>query len=146
MEGHISECSHRIMSLIGPWVDLDTRQKLEGELLGILLQAVRLSHTLRCQRASWSVRHVVDPTTQGPGLTTSDSPPIFFDEAVMDDKHGDDDSDGDTDTPMTRYRKIVQIVVSPALFKRGNTDGERFEDESCVEPAEVKCYVQPAIR
>ena len=142
MEGHVSDCGHRIMSLIGPWVDQKTRQKLEEELLGILFQAVRLSQTLRCQRASWSVRHVVDPSTQDPGLTTSASPPLFFDEAVMDDKHGDDDSDIDADDPMDRSRKIVEVVVSPALFKRGNTDGERFEIESCVEPAEVKCYSQ----
>ncbi|MCJ1428893.1 hypothetical protein MMC29_006804 [Sticta canariensis] len=141
MEDHVSHCSHRIMSLIGPWVDLDTRQKLEEDLSGILLQAVRLSQTLRCQRASWSVRHIVDPTTQDPRLTTSDRRAVFFDEAVMDDKHGDDDSDTDTDAPMARYRKIVEIVVSPALFKRGNSDGERFEDESCAEPAEVKCYI-----
>ena len=64
----------------------------------------------------------------------------------MDDKHGDDDSDGDPDAPMARYRKIVEIVVSPAMFKRGNTDGERFEDESCVEPAEVKCYSQLSVK
>lgn len=135
MEGHVSDCSHRIMSLIGPLVDLDTRKRLEQELLGILLQAVRLSQTLRCQRASWSVRHVVDPKTQDPGS-------ISFDETFMDDKHGDDDSD--TDARMHWYRKMVEIVVSPGLFKRGNTDGEGFEEESCVEPAEVKCYSQLA--
>lgn len=141
MEGYVSDCSHQIMDLIGPWVGLDKRQKLEEELLGILLQAVKLSQTLRCQRASWSVRHVIGANSQDPGLTAPDMP-TFFDEVVMNDKHGDDDSEDDSCTP--RGRKIVEIVVSPGLFKRGNTDGERFEFESCVEPAEVRCYSQPA--
>lgn len=55
----------------------------------------------------------------------------------MNDKHGDEDSDGEN--VQTSHRKIVEIVVSPGLFKRGNTDGERFDIESCVEPSEVKC-------
>lgn len=141
MEGYVSECSRQIMDLIGPWVGLDKRQKLEEELLGILLQAVKLSQILRCQRASWSVRHVIGANSQDPGLTAPDMP-TFFDEVVMDDKHGDDDSEDDSSTP--RGQKIVEIVVSPGLFKRGNTDGERFEFESCVEQAEVRCYSQPA--
>lgn len=139
MEGHVSNCSHHIMTLIGPWVNLDTRKRLEEDLLGILLQAVEFSQILRCQRASWSVRHVVE-RTQDSALTTSDAA-MFFNKTTMDDKHGDDSDDDDS---MSRYQKLVEIVVSPGLFKRGNTDGERFEFESCVEPAEVRCYRQPA--
>ena len=96
----------------------------------ILLCAVSLSKTLRCQRACWSVRHVHGPSAK-------DITAVFFDEAVMDDKHGDENSDGQ-EIP-TVDGKLVEIVVSPALFKRGNTDGERFEFESCLQRSEVKC-------
>ena len=140
-EGHVSSCGRRIMALVGPWVDLDTRKKLEGDLEAILLQAVQLSQVLRYQRASWSVRHVVDAKPHDSMSATSDTP-VFFNEAIMDDKHGDDDSDDDVSSH--RYRKIVEIVVSPGLFKRGDTDGERFDFEACVERAEVRCY-SPAI-
>lgn len=132
MKSHVSDCSRQIMSPIGSWVDLDVRKKLEEYLMGILLQAVELSQILRCQRASWSVRHVVDAKSPNPGLTTSDEP-LYLNEDIM-----DDDSDDDARKP--RDRKIVEIVISPGLFKRGNTDGERFEVESCVEKAKVKCF------
>ncbi|MCJ1467732.1 hypothetical protein MMC07_006357 [Pseudocyphellaria aurata] len=128
MESQVTDCSRVIMRLIGSWVNLDTRETLKKGLLGILLQAVDFSKVLRCQRASWSVRHVD---------LTSDAG-MVFNEAIMDNRHGDDDS-GDDDS-MSRYQKLVEIVVSPGLFKRGNTDGERFEVESCLARAEVRCY------
>jgi hypothetical protein len=125
------------MSLIRPWVNQDAIQKLEEELSGILHQAVKLSLTLRCQRASWSVRHVVDVRSHDTEPTRNT--PIFFDEAVM----KDDDDDDDEQACKPQYRKLVEIVVSPSLFKRGNTGGEGFEFECCVEKAEVKCYWSP---
>ena len=136
MEACVTGCVRRIMTLVGNWVAAEELKPLEDELEGILFQAVRLSQTLRCQRACWSVRHL------GSGAHVSSNTghangPVFFDGGSMNDKHGDEDSDGeDVQTP---YRKIVEIVVSPGLFKRGNTDGERFDVESCVEPSEVKC-------
>ena len=54
----------------------------------------------------------------------------------MEDKHADENSDGE-DIP-TANGKHVQIVVSPGLFKRGNTDGEQFESESCIGGTEVR--------
>ena len=134
MEARVTECGRRIMSLIGIWVAVEDRRMLEDELLVILLQAVKLSQTLRCQRACWSVRH---PSSAVQGTLSAGDCLVFFDDGTMNDKHGDEDSDGEN--IQTSYKKIVEIVVSPALFKRGNTDGERFDVESCVEPSEVKC-------
>ena len=129
MESHVTDCHRHIMSVIGPWVPQGERQMLEEELLEILLSAVSLSKTLRCQRACWSVRHV--------DVSSTRHSVVFFDEAIMDDKHGDEDSDEQDISTISK--KVVEIVVSPGLFKRGNTDGERFEFESCLARSEVKC-------
>lgn len=129
MEARVTDCCDHIMGLIAPWVVKRDRRALEEELLAILFSAVSLSKTLRCQRALWSVRQV--------GESASRDKPILFDEEIMEDKHADENSDGE-DIPTANGRH-VEIVVSPGLFKRGNTDGEQFEFESCIERAEVKC-------
>ena len=136
MEARVTECVRRIMSLVGHWVAAEDFKALEEDLEVILFQAVKFSQTLRCQRACWSVRHL-GSATHGSSNTGYADGPVFFDGGTMNDKHGDEDSDGEN--VQTSYRKIVEIVVSPGLFKRGNTDGERFDIESCVEPSEVKC-------
>ena len=136
MEARVTECVRRIMSLVGNWVAGEDFKALEEDLEVILFQAVKLSQTLRCQRACWSVRHL-GSATHGSSNTGYADGPIFFDGGTMNDKHGDEDSDGEN--VQTSYRKIVEIVVSPRLFKLRNTDGERFDIESCVEPSEVKC-------
>ncbi|KAL8668799.1 MAG: hypothetical protein Q9168_006580 [Polycauliona sp. 1 TL-2023] len=129
MESHVTECCGRIMEVVGPWVGKRERRSREEELLVILFSAVSLAKTLRCQRAQWSVRHVI--------IASATDTDILFDGETMEDKHGEEDSDGE-EIP-TADGKRVEIVVSPGLFKRGNTDGECFEYESCIERAEVKC-------
>ena len=136
MEAHVTECSDRVMSVVGNWVATENRKELEDSLLAVLFQAVKLSQTLRCQRAHWSVRHSGDAIHQRP----QSGPPeelVFFDETTMDDTHGDDDSDGGGAQP--QYSKIVEIFITPGLFKSGNSDGEQFDIETCVERSEVKC-------
>ena len=129
MEGRVTECSQKILAVVRPLAPKDKRAQLEEDLEAILLQAVQLSQTLRCQRASWSIRHPVPPQAASRGL------PVLLNPLVMEDKHGDDDSDSDEKSP--QYQRVVQIIMSPALFKRGNTDGEQFDVEACVQRAEV---------
>ena len=53
----------------------------------------------------------------------------------MEDDGGEgDDRDDHGRPPM----KVVEIVVSPALFKRGNTDGEQYDVETCIDRAKVR--------
>ena len=136
MEIYVTQCSDRIIGVVGNWVGADDRKALEEDLLTVLLQAVKLSQTLRCQRAYWSVRHLGDTIHPGP----QSGPPnglIFFNEASMDDKYGEGDSDEEgANAP---FSKIVEVFVTPGLFKSGNSDGERFDIETCVERSEVKC-------
>lgn len=114
---------------MGPWIAQDDRKVLEAELYEILFKAVSLSKMLRCQRASWSVRHI-DGHSAGESV-------ILFDEAIMDDKHGDEDSDGQQ-MPKANGR-VVEIIVCPGFYKCDNTDGEQFEFESYMARSEVKC-------
>lgn len=135
-EACVTECSNRIMGVVGNWVATENRRMLEETLLPMLLQAVKLSQTLRCQRAYWSVRHPGDAIRQRPQSGLPDDL-VFFDEATMDDKHGDEDSD--EEGAHAQYRKTVEIFITPGLFKSGNSDGEQFDIETCVERSEVRC-------
>ena len=117
------------MAVLGPLAPADKRNKLENDLHGTLVQAVQLSQTLRCQRACWSVRSV------GPRQPSPVQSPMFFDESIMEDMDGISDiEDNEGHAPV----KIVDIIITPALFKRGNTDGEQFENETCIEKAQVR--------
>ena len=139
MEAHVTQTSNRILDTVGNWVAPERRKALEDSLVGVLLQAVKLSQTLRCQRACWSVRHpgdAVHPRLQ-PETPGSRDTLIFFDVATMNDKHGDDNSD--EEGAPAQYRKVVDIFITPGLFKSGNSDGEQFDIETCVERSEVKC-------
>ena len=62
---------------------------------------------------------------------------VFWDKATMDDIHGDED--GDEEDAHIQERKIVEIFITPGLFKSGNSDGELFDVEMCVERSEVRC-------
>ena len=136
MESSVTDCANRIMSVIGHWILPEESRALGEGLEKILFQAVKLSQTLRCQRACWSVRHLGE-SIAADSAHVSATAPVFFNEVTMNDMHGGADSDDDM--PQHKYRKLVEIVVTPGLFKRGNTDGERFDIESCVERSEVKC-------
>ncbi len=124
------------MSLVANWVAAEDQGKLEDGLRMILSDAVKLSQTLRCQRAFWSIRQAgsVVNRTLNAGRTGSW---LYFDEGSMDDKYGDEDRDGSS-IPRSS-RKTVEIIVSPSLWKCGNTDGERYDVEFCAERSEVKC-------
>ena len=124
------------MSFVGNWAAAENRKALEDDLLEILFGAVKFAQLLRRQRACWSVRYFGHVIQRSWKLKYSQNP-MFFDEATMYDKDEDEDSDGKK--VQLPFKRIVEIVVSLGLFKRGNTDGERFEYDSCMEKSEVKC-------
>ena len=135
VEGYVTQCRNWIMDVVGELVAAKNRRALEDGLLAVLKQAVRLSRTLRCQRAYWSVRH---PGAMGQRAQSGlPSDLVLFDEATMDDVDGNEDSDAEG--TRIQYGKIIEIFVTPSLFKSGNSDGERFDVEACIERSEVKC-------
>ena len=141
VEEYVIQCRDRIMDVVGEFVATKNRKALDDDLLAVLKQALRLSQTLRCQRAYWSVRHrgVIGQRAQS-GLP---SDLTFFDEATMDDSDGNED--GDAEGAQIQYGKIVKIFVTPSLFKSGNSDGERYDVETCFERSDVKCCTRPTM-
>jgi hypothetical protein len=48
--------------------------------------------------------------------------------------------DDEEETSPSRYcNKLVNVIISPALFKSGNNDGQQDDKEYAVEKAEVSC-------
>ncbi|MCJ1462385.1 hypothetical protein MMC07_000985 [Pseudocyphellaria aurata] len=148
MEGHVTDCSDRwqLRALnVGKrpdrarkvpnadkgmtreeYVD-DVRKKAAVTVRRRRKEVTRMAKREATAEASWSVRHIEPAASKIPdaGMALT----------IM-----DDDSDDDS---TSRYQKLVEIVVSPGLFKRGNTDGERFDIESCLTRAAVRCYLKP---
>ena len=125
----LRRCLKAILDVIGPLFPREQNRDLAGELEEILFQAVRLSQTLRCQRALWSVRHVI------PRASSNDLP-VYFERPFMVNERGDAGDEGDRSR-----RRVVEVVVSPALFKCGNPDGEQYDVETCIEPAKVRSFL-----
>lgn len=50
----------------------------------------------------------------------------------IDTRGGDDDE--------MEISKVVSLIVFPGLFKRGDTNGEHYDTETCVVKSMVKCY------
>ena len=62
---------------------------------------------------------------------------IVFDEAYMrDDDIVDEDYGQDSGQ---KIRKLVELVICPGLFKRGNADGGRYDTEPCILQQPVLC-------
>lgn len=102
----------------------------------IIADALRLSQLMRCQRASWTVKHLT-MRVQKPNTVTDEHGEeirhmpepgpweLQFDRRTMIDQ-GKDYEDGEA---------LVDLVLAPGLYKRGDKGGERFDiEESCVVP------------
>jgi hypothetical protein len=81
---------------------------------------------------------------QIPGETQNASPwasglredAFMFDPLSMRDERADVEDDPEQE----QKQQLVDIVVTPALFKRGNANGERFDCEVVAEKAVVVLY------
>lgn len=87
-ETGLTTCSTRIMSLVANWVAVEDQGKLEDGLRKILSDAVKLSQTLHCQRALWSIRQAGSFVNRTLNAGCADSL-LYFDEGTMDDNDGD---------------------------------------------------------
>lgn len=133
------------MDRIGVWIPKNAQQEAGKGLKAILLDAVRFSQLLRCQRASWTIRYpqsIVRLTKTSDGSCQpldNQSNPFLADPNFVEDVDEDDDDTEEIEHVSTHDLKIVQIKIFPALFKRGNADGEHYERESCMLKSKMKC-------
>jgi hypothetical protein len=109
--------------------DKDDLRDDEDVLYRIFSDAVECAQVLRRQRALWSVRFPSRPKLP----KMDETGPLMFDPACMKDDRMDDDelSFGQS------KQRYVDIVVTPALFKRGTMNGELFESEEAATRAVV---------
>lgn len=109
-----------VMGIIRPWHKGGTPETLkvdEDKLYGIFTSAVQLAQVLRRQRALWSIRL---PWAQG-GQAES---PLRFNPSSMEDERNNDE------VSMEELKtRCVEFIVTPALYKRGTMNGERFDQE-----------------
>jgi hypothetical protein len=120
------------MGLISPWASPDRHLELEDNLIAIFADAVKLSQLLRRQRALWYVRFP-RPGGMWRDVKQIGNVPLMFDPSSM----ADEWSDNMGTDPVFLRQQYVEMVVSPALFKRGNVDGERYDVECPVVAASV---------
>ena len=92
-----------------------------------------------CARGMTSFNNFKRRMTNKSGTSTGEcgDSPLYFDEGSIEDKYGDEDSDRRS-IPISSP-KIVGLVIPLSLWKCGNTDGERYDVEFCVERSWVKC-------
>ncbi|KAL2060459.1 hypothetical protein VTL71DRAFT_9490 [Oculimacula yallundae] len=111
------------------------QQKMAAELLNIFSEAVHFVRLLRTQRAQWSLRFP-KPYSKPPSSPLPRDHPNYFDSMpqsrVMFD-HSTMKSIAPHDDDERTDNKFVQIFITPALFKRGDSDGEKFDVFSCID-------------
>jgi hypothetical protein len=128
----VENAAQKVMTVIQPWMKKNANSDaLKATLVGIFQQAVECSHALRKHRALWSVHFpAAEKAKTEYGRHGQDLQALKFDSRFMKDQDGRDFGQ------VTRIPE-VKIVVGPALFKRGNLEGERYEEVFTVHFAEV---------
>lgn len=116
------------------WILDDAINDYAAGLSSIFVEAQKLNQLMRCQRASWQVRHpsrrVVTPivATDEDGTAQEYDPwRLEFDPRCMKDQAQDYEGG----------KATVDMVLAPGLWKQGDVDGERFDVESCIVPSLV---------
>jgi hypothetical protein len=124
-----------VMDVIWPWAIPETEAELVDSLCEIFAEAVRLSQFLRRQRACWTVRFPATPLVPESTAKDPQRTSLVFDpeSMIFKDDYFDDD---EIDPEQLRGAKI-ELVITPALYKRGNVDGENFDVEYPAVPAWV---------
>lgn len=109
------------MALMPVWID----QSANEDLFGILTEAVRISQSLRRQRACWFVRFPFPGYRQvGKEYETC---PIVFEPSFMQAEYGRDDS-----SPPPTPGLNVEFVLTPSVWKRGDDKGANFEKNEMI--------------
>ncbi|KAH8690416.1 hypothetical protein GQ44DRAFT_765478 [Phaeosphaeriaceae sp. PMI808] len=126
MRKSVEKAVRDVMDIITPWCDAsdpEVLQTYEVDFNKLFTSAAHLAHSLRRQRALWSIRF---PSFPKMGL-------LMFDPVCMKDDRGDDEDMN----PDLLKQQCVEIVITPALYKRGTMNGLKFESEEAAVPAVV---------
>jgi hypothetical protein len=129
--------ANEVMQVVYVWAvrnEPDQLQRFEDTLFTTYLEAFKLSRVLRCQRAAWSITFPQLKLTQG----SAEQPGgLNFDPVSMEDEWEGDDGWKIEDL----LQQQVDLVITPALNKRGTVDGENYDEEYVVKKASVLMFV-----
>jgi hypothetical protein len=130
-EIRIKKAASKVMNVVSAWHKSGAIEDLkahERELHRVLTDAKHFAQFLRRQRALWSIRFPSRPSLPD-GMGT---PHLMFNTVTMQDQRDDDEGGGEE-----LKNRYVQLIAMPALYKRGNMNGELFESEEAVRLAQV---------
>ncbi|KAJ4985397.1 hypothetical protein SVAN01_09152, partial [Stagonosporopsis vannaccii] len=119
-----------VMNLVESWHKTGEAADLEADevqLYRIFENAVQFAKTLRRQRALWSVRFPAQ--TEESGFVQT----LRFDSKSMEDYYNEDDGENREISEQC----YVELIMTPALYKRGTTSGGFFDKEDAIRRAEV---------
>ncbi|KAL8821400.1 MAG: hypothetical protein Q9223_000549 [Gallowayella weberi] len=132
-QAEISRAVKEVMELVAVW---EKAHEHEMSLTSIFVEAVRLSQLLRQQRALWCVRFPPRTAVLEKRLETEQITSLKFDPTCMKDEWSEEEDE----KANVHHGRPVEIVITPALFKRGNLNGEHFDQEYQAAPASVILY------
>lgn len=127
-----------LMTFASQWVAPEAHEDLWKSLMLICADAVEFAQVLRRQRASWSVRTLLATVARGQPADQKADRAVLFDGHVL--KDFDDEGGMVVDDGKTASKR-VDIFLEPAVFKRGDANGDGFDRESCLLKALVTCQV-----
>lgn len=114
-----------VTKVVKPWHKTGSSEDFkvdEDKLHHIFEGAVQFARLLRRQRALWGLRF--------PTVTSSGT--LMFNPTCMENERDEDEVD------LERLRRCsVELIATPALYKRGTMNGELFEKEEAVRKAVV---------
>lgn len=115
------------MHVLKPFIPAENEASMKDQLIQtIFIEAVKFSRLLRKQRPAWQVVDIEKLSPQKVGSTRGRARylPTYMDDDDLDD--GGDIS-----------KLSVKMFISPALVKRGNSEGEDYDSLDCVVKALV---------
>ena len=117
-----------LMDMLSGWAKRnEPRERLERGLISIFQKGIEMALEVRKQRACWTVDL---PYNQGGEFSPSD----------MEDLDGDEDhEDNSMSQDAMDVSRIVELYVFPGLYKRGNADGDHYDEKICLVKGLVKC-------
>lgn len=129
------------MDTLSAFAPKERVHELEDGLRNVFVTAMEFSKLIRRQRACWTIRSPNLLGGKSRRLSTGDENPQVFDPCWMEDNDstGNEYDELEDEDPANDARKVVEIVVAPGLFKRGDADGENYDTETCIVQALVQC-------
>ncbi|KAM0420289.1 hypothetical protein ACHAPT_011950 [Fusarium lateritium] len=123
---HVERLKRGIISPILEAVGLhpNSNEGIVRQLDDILNDALALDQTMSQQVAKWEWEHLFERDCKG-GMA--------FDEELM------QRDEGESFSSKRRRKRAAKLVISPALVKRGNSDGENYDVETIGMRMVVSC-------